>query len=63
MWQVVFVMKTRETRSTQGDDQAHADQQTEKHQNSLIFLKKNFIFEKKIKAVIMGNINTLLDSL
>ena len=39
MWQVVFCDENPWDQVNQGDDQAHADQQKEKHQNSS-FLKK-----------------------
>lgn len=64
MWQVVFCDENLWDQVNQGDDQAHADQQKEKHQNSSFFKKKkDTLYLKKIKVVIVGNINTLLDSL
>lgn len=64
MWQVVFCDENLWDQVNQGDDQAHSDQQKEKHQNSSFFKKKkDTLYLKKIKVVIVGNINTLLDSL
>ena len=34
MWQVVFCDENPWDQVSQGDDQAHADQQKDKHQNS-----------------------------
>ena len=51
MWQVVFCDENPWDQVNQGDDQAHADQQKEKHQNSSFLKKKRyFIFEKNLSG-------------
>ena len=44
MWQVVFCDENPWDQVNQGDDQAHADQQKEKHQNSSFFKKKKILY-------------------